>query len=212
MHLFTKCVKYPRTFHLPWSPGCSNDDRVLSSTDHFEGQDVIVTVKCDGENFSLYSDYCHARAISNRSHPSRSWIKSFHSKISGLIPDGWRICGENLYAYHSIFYTNLSSYFLAFSIWNDKNYCLNWSETEEYAKLLDIELVPVLYKGKWDLDKIKSLYQPIYDNCECEGYVVRLSSGFHYSDFGKSVAKYVRSNHVGSHGFWSSKMVKNLLK
>jgi hypothetical protein len=50
LYLFSKYIKYPRTLHLPWSPGLTNDDRQLKSTEHFEGREVVVTVKMDGEN------------------------------------------------------------------------------------------------------------------------------------------------------------------
>jgi hypothetical protein len=38
-------VKYPRTMHLPWSPGLQNDDRVIESLDGLIGQEVVVTDK-----------------------------------------------------------------------------------------------------------------------------------------------------------------------
>ncbi len=50
LNKFTKYVKYPRTWHLPWSPGKSKDDRVLTTPEVFAGQEVVVTVKMDGEN------------------------------------------------------------------------------------------------------------------------------------------------------------------
>ena len=31
LHLFTDKVKYPRTYHLPWSPGATKDDKILSN-------------------------------------------------------------------------------------------------------------------------------------------------------------------------------------
>jgi len=50
LNLFSRYVKYPRTYHLPWSPGVTKDDRVIKSTNVFEGREVVVTVKMDGEN------------------------------------------------------------------------------------------------------------------------------------------------------------------
>lgn len=43
-------IKYPRTFHLPWSLGATSDDKVLKNVDHFEGTCVVITEKMDGEN------------------------------------------------------------------------------------------------------------------------------------------------------------------
>ena len=50
MHLFSKYVKYPRTFHLPWSPGADDkNERVMLDTSQFIGKQVVVTEKMDGE-------------------------------------------------------------------------------------------------------------------------------------------------------------------
>ncbi len=51
--LFTNHVKYPRTHHLPWSPGLTKDDRQMSVDDPFKGQEVVATIKMDGENTSI---------------------------------------------------------------------------------------------------------------------------------------------------------------
>ena len=37
--------KYPRTLHLPWSEGATNDDKILKSVEHFEGKQVVITEK-----------------------------------------------------------------------------------------------------------------------------------------------------------------------
>lgn len=134
--LKTKYWKYPRTAHLPWSEGKTSDDKTLKDCSQFEGKRVIVTEKMDGENTSIYKDYIHARSIDGRDHWSRSWVKNLQAKIGYEIPDQWRLCGENLYAKHSIGYKDLSSYFALFSIWNENNECLSWDETKEYADTL----------------------------------------------------------------------------
>jgi len=210
LHLFSKYVKYPRTYHLPWSPGVGKDDRILDDLSAFEGQNVIVTVKMDGENTTFYNDFVHARALSYNPHASRDRVKALWSNIKHDIPNGWRICGENLFARHSIHYNNLSHFFLVFSIWNSRNKCLSWEDTKEYASLLNLQTVPVLYEGIWDKDKITKLYTPYFDNNECEGYVVRLANEFEYKSFRKSVAKFVRKNHVQTHAHWrNSEVIPN---
>ena len=108
--------KYPRTPHLPWSQGASADDSLLKDSKLFEGQEVVITEKMDGENTTMYPDHIHARSIDSRHHPSRTWVKSLHGSIAHLIPQGWRLCGENLYAQHSIAYEGLKSYFYLFSV------------------------------------------------------------------------------------------------
>ena len=123
--------KYPRTPHLPWSPGASSDDVWIDTFALFEGSEVVITEKMDGENTTLYADHIHARSLDSRHHPSRSWVKGLHQSIAHLIPAGWRICGENLYARHSVGYEALPSYFMVFSIWDEHNHCLGWEQTVE---------------------------------------------------------------------------------
>ncbi len=123
------------------------DDIKLDSNTIFADSQIVVTEKLDGENTTLYPDYIHARSLDSRHHPSRAWVKALQASISNDIPDGWRICGENLYARHSIAYENLTSYFYVFAIWNEDNYCLIWSQTQEWAEILGLELPPILYEG-----------------------------------------------------------------
>ena len=211
---FQQHVKYPRTYHLPWSPSVSKDDRVLSDVSHFEGKKVVVTVKMDGENTSMYSDYIHARSLSSMGHVSQHWIKNLHAQLAHDIPEGWRICGENLFAKHSIHYQDLASYFYVFSIWDERNQCLSWSETVEYAAIFDLPTVPVLYQGQWDQALIEAIYKPEHEGNECEGYVVRLTESFPYGAFRKSMAKFVRPDHIADtvHNWRSKPVVQNRLK
>ena len=209
-------IKYPRTKHFIWSPGATSDDKILTDTSCFNGKTMIITEKMDGENSTLYSDYYHARSLDGRDHPSRSWIKQFHASIKNEIPEGWRICGENLYAKHSIGYDNLKSYFYCFSIWDDTNYCLSWKDTVEFCQLLGIETVPVLHENLLWSEFIPHLMDDNdfinFDPTNSEGYVVRNADGFLYENFGENVAKWVRANHVTSDQHWMhSEVVPNKL-
>ena len=212
--LFLEYVKYPRTYHLPWSPGKTDDDRTLKNTSVFEDKIVVVTRKMDGENFSGYNNYCHARSIDGRSHPSRDWAKNFWSQRSYELPEGWRVCCENMYAVHSIKYDNLESYLLGFSIWDESNNCLSWEDTKLWFSLLEIPIVPVLYYGIYDEAKIKNLYNEKADWENHEGYVIRNAESFSYKDFKANVAKFVRPNHVQTikHWMFGQKIEPNGLK
>lgn len=205
-------VKYPRTPHLPWSPGATSDDVFQINTDCFKDKHVTITEKMDGENCTMYFDHIHARSIDSANHPSRDWVKQFHGTIKHNIPKGWRICGENLFAVHSITYDNLKTYFYVFSIWNEKNECLSVKETKEWCELLDLQYVPILFEGIWDEKYISSLHETL-DRTRIEGYVVRISEHFLYADFKISVSKWVRKGHVASDEHWMHKKIeKNLLK
>ena len=43
-------VKFPRTSHLPWSDGCTSDDKIIPNLDDLLNQNVVITEKLDGEN------------------------------------------------------------------------------------------------------------------------------------------------------------------
>ena len=196
---FLPYVKYPRTHHFIWSPGATKDDRIIRDLSVLENSEVVVTVKMDGENNSFYHDYYHARSLSSPSHPSQSWAKQWHASHKYDIPEGWRVCAENLYAEHTIHYQGLPSYLAVFSIWDDKNTCLSWDDTLEWCELLELPHVPILYRGPWDEELIKKLYQPTYNGNDMEGYVVRVTNSFHYAQFRRCVCKYVRAGHVSQH-------------
>ena len=203
-------IKYPRTFHLPWSEGATNDDKILKNIDHFLNKEIVVTEKYDGENVNLYNDYLHARSLNSKDHILRHWIKQLQQQIGYKIPDGWRICGENLYAQHSIFYDNLPSYFLSFSIW-DNNTCLNWDDTIDFLNELNLISVPILYRGIWNEEKVKQCFTGIsqYGKIQ-EGYVVRVVDSFSYENFNKCVAKFVRKNHIQTNNNWMYReVIKN---
>lgn len=204
--------KYPRTYHLPWSLGSTSDDKILSSVNQFVGKEVVVTVKMDGENTSIYKDHIHARSLDSKNHVSRNWLKNFAQNFQQDIPEEYRLCGENLFAKHSIHYKNLKSYFYLFSVWN-KEICLDWDSTIEWASLLGVEVVPVIYRGLWDEKIIRDLYSEKFLDNEMEGYVVRSTDSFSIDDFSTNVAKFVRKNHVQTEDHWmNQEIVRNEIK
>lgn len=209
LQYFSKYVKYPRTYFVPWGDTTTKDDKKLKTDENFIGKDVVVTIKMDGENTTMYNDYIHARSINSGNHPSRARVKEIWSNIGWQLSEDERICGENLYAKHTIHYTSLESYFVVFSWW-ETDTCLSWEETEFNCNVLDIPIVPVIYKGMYDKELILSKYNEIVDS-NTEGYVIRLADEFKYSEFKYSVMKYVepqfRQKVNDAHGHWISKKI-----
>lgn len=215
--------KYPRTMHLPWSPGTSSDDRIMPYSEVvqiFEGKEVVVTEKLDGENTNMYRDYFHVRSTDSRSHASQSVVRQLHGTIAHEIPEGWRICGENMYAKHSIFYDRLNAWFYVFSIWDENNIALSWDDTKEFAGILGLATVPELYRGIWNEQAIQACWigKSKFGE-EQEGYVVRLVDPFPYPKddnpdknimpvFTKLV-KYVRAKHVRTTDDWRNSWTPN---
>ncbi|WP_405763368.1 RNA ligase family protein [Streptomyces sp. NBC_00045] len=189
---------YPRTPHLPWSPGAAADDVRAVGLPGLAGREVVVTEKLDGENTTLYADGLHARSLDSGHHPSRAWVKGLQSRIGAGIPAGWRVCGENLYARHSLPYEDLDSWFYGFSVW-DGEHCLDWDRTVGFLRGVGVPTPRVLWRGVFDERALRKLR---LDTARQEGYVVRTVAGFARADFGRSVAKWVRGGHVQTDAHW----------
>lgn len=211
-------LKYPRTLHLPFSPGVTSDDKMLTNEQmrsNFHGKEILITEKMDGENTTMYNDYIHARSLDSNHHPSRNWVKRFHSEISHNLPDRWRFCGENMFAKHSISYDNLDSYFYGISVWDENNICLDTETTKEWFELLGIQHVPIITHlvtyGNWE-DSVWDIAKMSVEEGK-EGIVIRNKGAFLYKDFNKNVAKYVRANHVQTNKHWAhQEIIPNKLK
>ncbi len=202
----TDLRKYPRTRHTPWSRSKTDDDKVYSSMDSFVGKEVVVTEKMDGENTAMYRNYIHARSLDSRHHGSRDWVKQLHGSIGHMIPEGMRICGENMFALHSIAYDDLDSYFLCFNIWEGDE-CMSWDDTVEWCELLGLLHVPVLFRGIYNETAIRALWDDSRSEVT-EGYVIRLAERVSREDFRTSFAKFVRQGHVQEGGeHWMSKTI-----
>jgi hypothetical protein len=197
-------VKYPRTPHLPWSGGIAPDDTVLPVLDGLRAAaEVVVTEKLDGECTTIGpGGWTHARSLDTGPHPSRSSVRALAGRIGHEIPDGYRICGENLYAVHSIAYDDLADHFQVFNIWADDR-CLSWDDTETWSGGLGLVVVPVLYRGplpgRGELDR---LWRNGTAGRDSEGYVVRDAAAFPRAEFGRRVGKYVRPGHVQTSAHW----------
>jgi uncharacterized protein YbdZ (MbtH family) len=211
---FVNRVKYPRTLHVPWSPGATQDDRIHGPAwEEWLGQArVVVTEKMDGENTTMYRDGIHARSLDYRAHGSRDLVKALHAAIAQDIPAGWRVCGENVYAAHSLQYRDLPGYFLVFSVWDDRNACLDWPSTEEWAGLLGLQTVTTigyLEPGQGSPLALEGLAQQYRAKVArpIEGYVVRPAAAFTFREFPRVVGKYVRANHVQTDQHWMARAI-----
>jgi hypothetical protein len=192
--------KYPRTPHLRWSPGAINDDTFIAEYNLLEHPEfeVVVTEKLDGENTTIYCDHIHARSMDSQPHPSQNWVRNFAASFQHKLEGGLRICGENVYATHSIKYEKLETYFYGFSAWQG-NKCFSWDVTLGIFEWLGITPVPVIdrFYGSLTEERCKK-----YDMTGKEGYVARVTGMIFDDEFSVSVGKYVRKNHVTSDKHW----------
>lgn len=83
-------------------------------------------------------------------------------------------------------------------------------DTVTFANFLDLETVPVLWRGIYDKDFIENFKI----NTEIqEGVVIRIAESFPFDKFNESVAKWVRTGHVTTEDHWMfKKIVPNELK
>lgn len=221
--------KYPSTPHLQWSPEKHRDDSYHPDPTFFDGREVVLLEKMDGENLNIYSDGSwHARSIQTPYHPTREWAGRVAGEVGYKLPDGWRICAENLYGTHSIRYTDLRSYVQVYGIVNGDGEFLSWPDVVMWCELLDLVHVPVLWRGVFDhrdgqpfvrsysedgetfwLENLAEQDVNEMAGRESEGYVMRTVEGFPVPDFEYHVGKWVRKGHVNTSEHWLRDWEKN---
>ena len=213
-------MKYPRTYHLPYSPGATKDDKKLQDGwfKNYIGQEIVITEKLDGENIHMNQKDCYARSDGA---PTRSpWSRNIWDPNDGLyweikqyIGENETIFGENLYGEHSIHYNKLTDYFHLFAV-NDGVNWYSWNDVKMMADIMNIPHVPELWKGIiYNQDELKELVeyfvkQPSIFGDHREGVVVRITDSFNINDFKNCVCKWVRKDHVTTDEHWTKNWKK----
>lgn len=168
-----------------------------------------MTEKRDGENTTLYPDNAyHARSLDGHGSAYQSWIANMWAERFQGLPSGFKVCGENLFARHSIGYEDLDSYFEVFAVIDAANSRLPWGDVEGWTRALRLKTVPVLYRGRFDELLIRNLWAGALAD-HAEGYVVAVDDAFDMSVYGRHVAKFVRTGLVQSQTHWTKGWVKN---
>lgn len=213
--------KYGRTYHFPFSPGTTSDDRI----NHMYWEDIqrietlVHTEKLDGENNCLNRYGVFAR--SHAAPTTSPWTCQLRERWELLKRDlgDIELFGENLYAVHSIEYKRLESYFFIFAV-RQQDTWLSWEEVKFYAGLFDFQVVPELA-----VQPVKALTQEtlqrqiilwaeepsifgsidtqLVQDCSREGVVSRNINEYPVSEFARNVFKYVRKGHVKTGEHWT---------
>lgn len=192
--------KFPRTKHLFDAGGkaVSRDDLLMDSDEagvfySVRGRQVVVAVeeKVDGANIGISISQSDNRLwVQNRSHyvDSRThkqfsgldqWLEQHSAGLFEAIEPGRHVLfGEWLFAKHSIHYTRLPGYFLAFDIY-DKESGRFYSRRER-NKRLGGSSIPVVrlvaecpVQGKQHILQLLDSQSAYYDG-PCEGIYLRI--------------------------------------
>lgn len=215
--------KYNRTFHMPWSKGATNDDKIATSMEKMIGTPIVLTEKMDGSNTSIEARGCFARTHAGApTHPSFDGLKALHGKIGFQIPPDMQFFGEWCFAQHSIAYEALPGYFLLFGIREldlTEAFWYSWKEVEEYSQYFELPTVPVLFKGVVNSEKeLQELVESFMNQPSAcggirEGVVARVAGEFQDNEFPTHVMKCVRANHVQTSDHWKDQeIIRNKLK
>lgn len=206
----TVSAKYPRTFHFPWSPGGTSDDKRLSNVSPLVGVEIVVTEKCDGSNLTYTRKNVFSRSHSGPpAHPSFDLAKATHGRISHLISEGLSVFCEYCYAVHSIAYAGLPDYSLVFGVREDASGLFwDWDMVAAQAADLGLPTVPVLFRGTvGSTEELRALIEELSRGPSTfggarEGVVARSVAPFGEDEFSKRVAKWVRKDHVQTDEHW----------
>jgi len=220
--------KYGRSFHFPFSPGTTSDDRIHSKywEDFSKINTVVHTEKLDGENTCLnkHGVFARSHAAPTR-HPWAKFLKEKWHLIKNDLGQ-LEIFGENIYAIHSIEYQKIETHFYVFAIRENEQW-LSWEETKFYSKVLDFHIVPELIIQKVDqqkefesqileVTKAQSTFGSVDvqtgEICKMEGVVSRNISGYSEDERMANLLKYVRKDHVKTDEHWSRKWKRAALK
>ncbi|MCD6069473.1 MAG: 2-5 ligase [Bacteroidetes bacterium] len=221
--------KYGRTYHYPFSPGTTSDDRINREywDDLSRLETVIHTEKLDGENncLSKYGVFARSHAAPTTS-PWTAFLREKWNLIKRDLGD-YEIFGENLYAIHSIRYQNIDSHYFVFGVRENEKW-LSWEETEFIASAFDFPVVPVLleYQGLPErMDFEKNVLEMVKQSgtfgsfdvqsgkpCTMEGIVTRNKYEYAVDEFQRNVFKYVRKGHVKTDEHWTRNWKRAPLK
>jgi hypothetical protein len=212
--------KYSRTYHYPFSPGTTSDDRIAHDywADLQQIDTLVHTEKLDGENNCLnrYGVFARSHAAPTTS-PWTATLREFWQRVKNDL-GGLDIFLENLYAVHSLQYQKLDHHFYVFAA-REGNRWLSWEEVKFYAAMLELPTVPEMEMEKTPTDKA-GFEKKILDVVKgpgafcpvevttgkpatMEGIVSRNADAFGTDAFARNVFKWVRKGHVKTDEHWT---------
>lgn len=198
--------KFPVTPYIVEDPQQhTRAEKILSNAqiDQLFSRPITVEEKIDGANLGISFDINGEIVLQNRGEllwmpyvgqwkKLGSWLSVHIDTLFDVLGERYILFGEWCYAKHSIYYSRLPDWFIAFDIY-DKNVkrFLSCEKRNILVTKLNLAVVPQLYHGPCARSKLHSLlsYSRFGDEM-AEGLYLRQDEG----DFLVLRAKYVRSS------------------
>jgi hypothetical protein len=169
----TAFFRFPHTPHIAWlGDGQPRDDKVLAPHDARELllHEVVVEEKVDGANLGFSVDergvlraqsrgaYLDLDAPKEQFKPLRRWLKAHADALADALFPDLMLFGEWCYAVHSVRYTRLPDWLLAFDVY-DRASGHFWSAArrDALASTLGLAVVPRLGAGRFELPELEAL-------------------------------------------------------
>uniref|UniRef100_A0A6V1RHC4 Uncharacterized protein n=1 Tax=Heterosigma akashiwo TaxID=2829 RepID=A0A6V1RHC4_HETAK len=174
--LDAQLVKFPRTHHAVNLGAATRDDRVLPEGDLRAllaaggggGRTLVVEEKLDGANMGLSIGRDGAVRAQNRSHfvtsgyhaqfkPLDKWLQQHTGDLWDVLqpeehPERYILYGEWLHATHSVKYTRLPGWFVAFDLYDRRaEKFLGRGELARRLRGTRLPLAPLVHEGPLDL-------------------------------------------------------------
>ena len=159
-----KLLKYPRTHHLEGSrlqPGDEDLSQIAFSS--IAGKRIVVEEKCDGANTAISFDGDGDLLLQSRGHYltggyrerhynlMKQWANLHGNAFYSIFGSRYIMYGEWMYAKHTVFYDNLSHYFLEFDIYDrETDKFLDTHSRHLLLADLPVVSVPVLKIGAFN--------------------------------------------------------------
>lgn len=213
-------LKFPRTSHIMNLGAATRDDKILGASDLAAllgpQHTVVVEEKLDGVNMGIFiNGEDNTIMVQNRSHfisskyhaqfaPLDHWLDQHTADLWSILTPGRHILyGEWLHATHSVKYTHLPGWFVAYDLYD--RVTKTFASRDVLASLLastSIPHVPLIFQGSiGSVDDLKSMITGTskFNRTQREGIVARVSKD------GKLVsrAKLVRADFIAGNERWN---------
>lgn len=193
----SRFIKYPSTPYLiAWGSETLRDDKVMSrlECEDFLRNELIIEEKIDGANLGISFDSDGTIRLQNRGdylyEPLQgqwinlpAWLNMRMNSLFEHLTDRYILFGEWCYACHSVYYSKLPDWFLAYDIYDRyEDSFLIVSDRNDVVTNMGLYIVPIIYRGKVSISDLESmigiswvgdeLAEGLYLRCENEANLV----------------------------------------